>query len=134
MNLVLDSGGLSALAGDRTRLAELRRRNLWPPVVPAPVLVESLTGDHRRDFDTNRLVRMSVVESVDEGLARQAAALRTRSGRAASISATDAIVVAQAVLIPDAVVLTSDPDDLRRLAAVAPGDVTIANVSPGGTP
>ena len=34
MTLVLDSGGITALAGQRARLAELRRRGLWPAQVP----------------------------------------------------------------------------------------------------
>jgi hypothetical protein len=44
MTLILDSGGIRALAGQRARLVELRRRGLWPPQVPAAVLVEALTG------------------------------------------------------------------------------------------
>jgi hypothetical protein len=51
MTLVLDSGGLSALAGDQARLAELRRRGLWPAQVPSAVLVEALTAYHHRDVD-----------------------------------------------------------------------------------
>ena len=50
MTLILDSGGLSALAADRAKLAELRRRGLWPGQVPSVVLAESLTGDHRARF------------------------------------------------------------------------------------
>jgi len=30
MTLILDAGGVSALAGQRARLMELRRRGLWP--------------------------------------------------------------------------------------------------------
>ena len=44
MTLVLDSGGLSALAAQRARLQELRRRGLWPAQVPAVVLAESPAG------------------------------------------------------------------------------------------
>ena len=33
MTLILDAGGVSALAGQRARLAELRRRGHWPPLV-----------------------------------------------------------------------------------------------------
>jgi hypothetical protein len=56
MTLVLNAGGVSSLVGQRARLAELRQRGLWPAQVPAVVLAEALTGDHRRDFHVNRLL------------------------------------------------------------------------------
>lgn len=126
MTLILDSGGVSALAGQRARLAELRRRGLWPAQVPAIVLTETLTGDHRRDFHENRLLRMCQIRDVTEQLARDAALLRTRSGRPNTISATDALVAALAVSCPNPIVLTSDPDDLGALVAHHPKPVTIA--------
>jgi predicted nucleic acid-binding protein len=126
MTLVLDSGGVSALAGKRARWAELRRRGLWPPQVPAVVLTEALTGDHRRDFQENQLIRMCQVRNVSEQLARDGALLRARSRRADTISATDAIVAALAVGFPNPIVLTSDPDDLAALVAEQPKPVTIA--------
>ena len=126
MTLILDSGGVSALAGQRARLAELRRRGQWPPQVPAVVLTEALTGDHRRDFHENQLLAMCQIRPVSDALARDAALLRTRTGRAATISATDAVVAALAVGYADPVVLTSDPDDLRALVAGSAIRVTIA--------
>lgn len=128
MTVVLDSGGVTALAGQRARQAELRRRDLWPPVVPSIVLAESLTGDHRRDFHTNRLLRTCQIESVDEYLARAAAVLRAATGRAAEISATDAVVVAQADRLYEPNVLTSDPKDLGALAAHTSTTVRITAV------
>lgn len=128
MTLVLDSGGVTALAGQQARLLELRRRGQWPAEIPAVVLTESLTGDHRRDFAANRLVRACLVRDVDELLARRAAALRTATRRADSISATDAIVAAFAERSPDPVVMTSDPDDLAALTAHARRPVTIIGV------
>ncbi len=128
MNLVLDSGGVSALAGNRKALTELRHRRKWPPVIPSVVLAESLTGDHRRDFHVNHLIGLSVVADVDEAAARRAAKLRTDTGRAAEISAIDAIVVAIAVDIADANVLTSDASDLCDLAAVADRVVAVTAV------
>lgn len=116
MTLVLDAGGLSALAGQRARLQELRRRGLWPAQVPAVTLTEALTGDHRRDFHTNRLLRACQIREVDETQAREAARLRTATGRAGTISAVDSVVAALAGTQPDAVVITSDPLDLRSLA------------------
>ncbi len=116
MTLVLDAGGLSALADQRARLGELRRRGLWPAQVPTVVLAEALTGDHRRDFHTNRLLRTCEVREVDETHAREAARLRTATERPGAISAVDAVVAAVAGVQRDAVVLTSDPLDLRALA------------------
>ena len=66
MTLILDSGALSALAGQRARLAELRRRDQWPPQIPSVVLTEALTGDHHRDFNQNRLISMCRVRDVTE--------------------------------------------------------------------
>ena len=126
MTLVLDSGGVSALAGQRARLVELRRRGLWPPQVPAVVLAEALTADHRRDYPTNRLLRACQIRDVDELQAREAARLRTATGRPSKISATDAIVAAFASLCVEPVVLTSDVRDLAALAAHTSRAITIA--------
>lgn len=128
MTLVLDAGGLSALAVQRARLRELRRRGLWPAQVPTVVLTEALTGDHRRDFHINRLLRTCQVREVDETQAREAAHLRTATDRAATISAVDAVVAALAGARPDAVVLTSDPLDLRALAQHAASPISIIGV------
>lgn len=116
MTLVLDSGGVSMLVGHRARLQEIRRRREWPPLVPSAVLVEALTGDHRRDFHENRLLRACIVHPVDEELARDAAVLRTSAAATRTASAVDAIVVAEADRAGGGVVLTSDPNDLRALA------------------
>jgi predicted nucleic acid-binding protein len=126
MTLVLDAGGISSLAGQRARLHELRRRGLWPAQVPAVVLAESLTGDHRRDFHTNRLLRACQIRDVTEPLARSAALLRTATGRAGTISAADALVAAYAATRPEPVILTSGPADLSALAAHAARSITIS--------
>ena len=128
MTLVLDSGGLSALVGQRARLRELYRRGLWPAQVPSVVLTEALTGDHRRDFGTNRLLRACQVRDVDELRARVAARLRTATGRAGTISAVDAIVAASAGALPGAVILTSDPSDMRALVAHADVPIPVIGV------
>jgi predicted nucleic acid-binding protein len=126
VTLVLDAGGISALAAQRARLFELRRRGLWPAQVPTVVLAEALTGDHRRDFQANRLLRACQIRNVTEPCAREAARLRTATGQVAAISATDAIVAAYASTTPDPVVLTSDPHDLTALAKHETRPVTIA--------
>lgn len=128
MTLILDAGGVSALAADRDKLAAARRRNQWPPEVPAAVLVEALTGDPGRDSPANRLVRTCLVVDVDERLGRVAARLRTATRRAGTISAVDAIVVAVAQERPDPVVLTSDPLDIGALAEHASRPVRVRAV------
>lgn len=128
MTLVLDAGGLSSLAGQRARLEELRRRGLWPAQVPAVVLSEALTGDHRRDFHANRLLRACQVREVDEQQAREAARLRTATERAGTISAVDAVVAAFAGGRPDPVVLTTDPTDLRGLAEHTSSPISVVGV------
>lgn len=122
--LVLDSGGVSRLAKrDKDTAAliiALRRRGLWPAIVPTVVLTESLTGSTQRDANTNRLLKACDLRpSVSERVARRAADLRTKARKG---SAVDALVVA--IAEPGSTVLTSDGDDLRALAANA-ADVSI---------
>lgn len=121
VSLVLDSGAITALGRrDRqtaARIAALRRRGLWPPVVSTAVLVDSLTGNRVRDALANRTVGMSLVHALDEPLACRAAQIR---GRARAGTAVDAIVVATAELL-EALVITVNPDDLARLSQHANG-------------
>jgi len=105
---------------------ELRRRGLWPAQVPSAVLAEALTGDHRGDFHANRLVRACQVRDVTEPNAREAARLRTATGRPGTISATDAVVAAFASTRADPIVLTSDPRDLTALSGHTARPITIA--------
>ncbi len=116
MTLILDSHGVTRLAGDRARLAELRNRGEWPALVPTVVLVEALSGDHRRDYHENRLLRTCDIRTVHEDLARQAAALRAQVKARRIPSAVDAIVVAVADQAGGGTVLSSDVSDLRALA------------------
>lgn len=116
---VLDSGGLSRLSA-RTKTAAaligaLVDQQLWPPIVPTMVLVESLHGDSGRDANTHRFLKTCIIEPhVSEATARRAAQLRrlARTG-----SAVDALVVALAE--PGGTVLTGDRTDLEALAANA---------------
>lgn len=128
MTLILDSHGVTRLAGDRARLAELRNRGEWPPLVPTVVLTEALSGDHRRDYHENRLLRTCDVRPVDEVLARQAASLRAQVQARRIPSATDAIVVAVADQAGGGTVLSSDPADLRALARHTHNPVRIESV------
>lgn len=117
--LILDSGGVTRLS-ERSReaaalIGALKAEGLWPPLVPTPVLVESLQGNPGKDALPNRLLKTcDVVEEITEPLARRAAQLRSR---ARAGSAVDALVVALAE--PGGSILTSDPDDLSALAGNA---------------
>jgi predicted nucleic acid-binding protein len=128
MTVVLDSHGLTKLAGDRARVAELRRRGEWPAIVPSVVLTEALTGDHRRDYAESRLLHTCDIRPADETLARSAARLRTKTKTRRVPSAVDAIVVATADNAGGATVLSSDPADLRALARNTDNEVRIALV------
>lgn len=117
--LVLDSGGVSRLATrNRQTLALIRSfitAELWPPLVPTMVLVESLQGHAGRDANINRFLKTCIVEpTVTEATARRATELRRRARRG---SAVDAIVVAMAE--PHGTVITGDEADLVALAEYA---------------
>jgi len=117
--LILDSGGVSRLSA-RTKAAlsligALEAQELWPPVVPTMVLVESLQGDPGRDANTHRFLKMCFIEpTVSESTARRAAELRRR---ARAGSAVDALVVA--IAEPGGTVLTGDRADIEALATHA---------------
>lgn len=117
--VVLDAGAVTRLAS-RTHQAlalivALRDEGLWPPIVPAVVLVECLQGHAGRDANENRLLKTcDLAVSVPETLARRAAHLRRLARRG---SVVDALVVAYAE--PGGTVLTCDPDDFTALAAHA---------------
>lgn len=128
MTLVLDSGGLTMLVANRARLEELRRRGEWPAVLPSVVLTEALTGDHRRDFHENRLLRTCDVRPVGEDLARRAAILRTAATTTRTPSAADAVVAALADELGGATVLTGDARDLKALARHTTNELRIATV------
>ncbi|MGH8933437.1 MAG: PIN domain-containing protein [Egibacteraceae bacterium] len=118
---VLDSGALSAWAErDRRVLAVLEavRRAGGYAVVPTVVVAESTTGRPGRDATVNLRLKGCVLDSCDEGRARRAAALRYACGVPDRVSIVDAVVVASAEAVGGRV-LTGDPRDLRRLAAVA---------------
>ena len=119
--LVLDSGGVSLFvrrSKDATaRIRSFLREGMWPPIVPSIILVECLQGHAGRDAPTNQFLKTcDVVQEIPESLARRAAQLRrlARTG-----SAVDALVVA--IAEPDGTALTSDPHDLKALAAHAIG-------------
>ena len=128
MTTILDSGGLSAVALDRTLMDGLIRHGQWPPEVPAIVLTESLTGDPRRDHATDRILAIVKVHDVDERLGRRGAALRTAARSSRDVSAVDAVVVAMAEQWTDSLVLTSDLHDIEALTAHATRPIRVRRV------
>ena len=117
--LIIGSGGVSRLAERSTRalalIRALRDDGLWPPIAPTIVLVESLQGHSARDADTNRFLKVCVIDAVvTERTACRSAELRRRARHG---SAVDAVVVALAE--PGGTVLTGDKADIGALAAHA---------------
>ncbi len=117
-DLVLDSGALTLFAdGDPRVLAvlEAAQRDDGIAYVPTVCLVGSLTG-RAQDASLNRRLKGTRMVPLDETGAREAAARR------AAVNADDVadpVVVTTAARL-DAVVVTTDPDDITALAAVVP--------------
>lgn len=131
MDAVLDSGGLTAWAARRPPQALLNllvevARTGGTLVAPTVTLVEATTGRQHNDARLNWRLRSAQLDDCTAARAREAAALRfqARSGP----SAVDAVVAATAVDRPLAVVVTSDPDDLRALLASSPRPVAVLPV------
>jgi hypothetical protein len=82
MTLVLDAGGLSALAGPTRPAARAARPRALARAGAGGPLVEVLTGDRRRHLHVNALLRACQVREVEEMQGRRAARLRTATGRA----------------------------------------------------
>ena len=120
--LTLDTGALIAAErndpGFWAFFKEVLEREVVP-VVPGPVLLQAWRGP--RQARLAQVVNACFVEPLEESLARTAGELL---GRAKVSDVVDAAVVASAAGRGD-IVLTSDPRDLRRLAAVAVGTVEI---------
>lgn len=114
MSVVYDTGALIA--------AERRDPAMWAfhaealaagrqPVVPVTVLAQAWRGGPQHNL--SRLLRGCHVFPDNEGLGRLAGAMCGLSGTS---DVVDALVVATAIEL-DAVVVTSDPDDLKHLSA-----------------
>ena len=130
--VILDTEALSVLASPNERGASARRaqailqaaalRNA-PVRNSAAVLIEACRGQ-ARDAAVARILNQGVdVLPVDRGTARVAARLLNEANLD-SCCAIDAIVVATAIRLGGALIVTSDPDDLTNLAMDHP-DVEI---------
>lgn len=91
------------------------------PVVPAPVLAEIWRGGGPRQANLARLLRACSVEALDGRRARAVGVLADRSGHHDIVD----VAVVEGAARRRHVVLTSDPDDLGRVAAMAEGEVAI---------
>ena len=115
MGITYDTGAL--IAADRAeRRIWARHRALLAlrvmPTVPAPVLAQPWRGGSRQAQLAGLLAGCGV-EALDDGQARSVGSL---AARAATTDIVDVCVVERAVRRNDLVV-SSDPDDLRAIAA-----------------
>lgn len=111
--ITLDAGVLIAYdRGDPYARPLLRRagRDRRPLTIPAPALAQAWRSAHQHHL--RDLVERSTVEPLDDELARRAGELMGRTG---TTDVADAAVAVSAAQRGD-VVMTSDPDDLQRLA------------------
>ena len=124
--IVLDSEAISRLARAREGRhpgtvhdwMSAARTESAPVVVPAAVLAELYRGkghDQALDACLSRYPGLEVIDTT-RPLARTVGHLLTAAGLG-SAHHVDACVIAVAAACSGAVVLTSDPDDLTRLAA-----------------
>lgn len=115
--VVLDAGGVLALAAGRTDalavLAAARRARVRVSISGA-TYAEVVRGSGPRDAPVNRVLHLAETVPVTERIGRRAGLLLAAAG---SSSTVEALVVATALETSrGAVVLTSDPDDIGRLA------------------
>jgi predicted nucleic acid-binding protein len=125
---VLDAEALSVLADPAGRRAGAKRaqavleaveRRGGIARVPAPVLAEA-SRTRARSAAVARVLRHARVVPADRVIAERAGLLLERL-RLDSRHAVDAFVVATAAMLGNAVILTGDPRDMRRLAAPVTG-------------
>lgn len=132
--VVLDAEAVEALAHPRERAAAARRAQAVLTVaarrralvrVPSVVLAE-VYRDDARDAAIDRLIGPLVgVITTGRRVARVAGGLLGRD-RLDSCHLVDAAVVATAIRLGGAVIMTGDPDDLRSLAADHPNVEVVA--------
>ena len=114
IGLTYDTGALLAAEANRRSLWVLHERAIVHgnrPVVPAGVLGQAWRGGPQAEL--SRLLRGCQIEELTEARARAAGVACARSR---TRDVVDASVVVGALARGDLVV-TSDPDDLRRIAA-----------------
>jgi PIN domain len=111
--VVYDTGALLAADRHDDRFQILHTyclRHEISPIVPAPVLTQAWRGGTRQ-ARLSKVLRGCGVEPTSEVIARNAGVIL---GRANATDAVDAIVIATAIA-HDALIVTSDPDDISLL-------------------
>ena len=115
--LVLDAGAFVAVdRGERTMMARLRVvvANRVDLRTSAIVVGQVWRNPDGRQARLARLLQAVDIRPVDEGMGRRAGVLLARAGTADPIDAT-VVLTAE----PGDRILSSDPDDIRRLATAA---------------
>lgn len=119
--LILDSGAIIALSRGNQRVKHSLRLAVNEGLrvhIAAVTLAETVRGDGPRDAPVNRIINdVNSVLPVTDLVGRTAGGLLAKAG---SDDTIDAIVVAIAILVGGARILTNDPDDLRALAEGEP--------------
>lgn len=125
MTLVLDTGALLAIERGNREVVALIKHELGARRVPRSHggVVGQAWRDRKRQAALARLLPALAIAPLDETLGRRAGVLLGRA------KARDVVDAALALLAADGdTILTSDPDDLARLAAAADLHVDVARV------
>ena len=123
MGKTLDSGALIAAERNDRRYWKASRKSDEVFTVPAIVVTEIWRGG--RNANLARALNGCDLEDLDVELAKSAGVL---CGLAGTDDPVDALVVASAARRGDDI-LTTDPEDLRALAAAAPGVGSILDLN-----
>ena len=117
MGVTYDTGALVAADRGERRMWARHRALLTariPPTAPAPVVAQAWRGGGRQAL-LALLLRGCDIEVLDDGLARATGTLAAKAG---TTDVVDACVTEGALRRRDLVV-SSDPEDLKALAAAA---------------
>jgi hypothetical protein len=126
MSLVLDAGAFVAIERDDRETFALLKRELLARRVPLThggVVAQVWRGGSGRQANVARMLAAVQVVALDDAFGRRAGSLLGRTRR------TDAVDAAVVLLAADGdTILTSDPGDLKALAAAAAVHVDIVRV------
>lgn len=123
--LTYDTGALVAAEGSDRVLWALHRRALERgvrPVVPAGVLGQAWRGGPQAEL--SRALKGCRIEALDEARSRAAG---QACGRSRTADVIDATVVVGAIARND-VVVTSDPNDMKRIASALNASLEVLNL------
>lgn len=124
--MILDSGAVIGWSRGDVRVRALLREAISRNVelrVPVVVLAETLRGGPR-DAPVRRVLKSTGTAPTEASVGRRAGQLLGGTGGRDTV---DALVAAEALVVPGSLVLTSDPDDLGPLLVDTP-EVTVLRV------